>query len=69
MNKNSFPLRLKELREEKGLSQVQLAKDLCLSQPAIAKWESGARKPDIDLVIKIAKYFNTTTDFLLGLED
>ncbi len=69
MKVNKFAIQLKYLREEKGITQTKLAKDLCLSQTTIAKYESGTHEPDYELLIKIAKYFDTTTDFLLGLED
>ena len=64
-----FKDRLKELRAEKGLSQMQLAKELNLSQSAVAKWELGKTEPTASAIIAIAKYFNETTDFILGLEN
>ena len=66
---NKFAERLKELREEKGLSQNALAKELHFSQPAITRWENKTQIPNIEVAILIAKYFNVTTDYLLGLED
>lgn len=66
---NKFASKFKELREEKGLSQVELAKELGFTQSAIAKWESGDRNPSLDLLVTIARYFKVTTDYLLGLED
>lgn len=64
-----FKDRLKELRAEKGLSQMQLAKELNLSQSAVAKWELGKTEPTASAIIAIAKYFNETTDYILGLEN
>lgn len=64
-----FYQKLKELREEKGLLQKQLATELDVSQGCIGKWETGTREPSLNMLIKIAKYFNVTTDYLLGLED
>ena len=61
-----FIERLKELRIEKGISQAQLAKDTGLSQSAIAYWETGQRIPNAHAVIILAKYFNVSTDYLLG---
>lgn len=66
---NKFAERLKELREEKELSQRSLAKELGVSQAAIARWEANIQTPNIDVAIMIAKYFGVTTDYLLGLED
>ncbi len=66
---NRFASHFKELREEKCLSQIGLAKELGFTQSAVAKWESGDREPEYDVLIAIARYFGVTTDYLLGLED
>ena len=66
---NKFNEKLKELREEKKLLQKQLASELDVSQVTIARWETGTREPSFDDLIKVAKYFNVTTDYILGLED
>ena len=66
---NKFAERLKELREEKSLSQRNLAKELGVSQAAIARWENNLQIPNIEVAIIVAKYFNISTDYLLGLED
>ena len=67
--KNKFSIRLKELRETKGLSQGNLALELGYTQPCIGKWEAGTRNPSLDDVIAVALFFNVTTDYLLGLTD
>ena len=67
--KNQFPQRLKELREEKGLSIKTLAKELGVSDIAIGRWEKGLRTPNIDTLILVANYFNVSADYLLGLKD
>lgn len=64
-----FKDRLKELRIEKGLSQMQLALKLNVSQSAIAKWELGKTEPTASAIITIAKFFGESSDYLLGLED
>lgn len=64
-----FAERLKDLRNEKGLTQNQLAKELGLSHTAICRWESGLRMPTAQAIILIAKYFEVSADYLLGLED
>ena len=66
---DKFIERLKELRIEKHLSQIQLAKETGLSSSAISFWEAGERQPSAQAVITLAKYFNVSTDYLLGLED
>ena len=64
-----FKDRLKELRTAKNLSQMQLAIQTNLSQSAIAKWELGRTEPTASAIITLAKFFNETSDYLLGLED
>ena len=66
---NKFAERLKDLREERGLSQNQLAKLAGVSQVAISMWEKNLRTPTIDNVITLAKIFNVSADFLIGLTD
>ncbi len=66
---NKFPKILKELRLENKLSQVDLAKAINVTQPAIARWEAGLQIPNIEVAIAFAKFFNVSTDYLLGLED
>lgn len=58
--------RIAELRKEKGLSQVALAKELGVDCSTIAKYETGDRLPDIVMLCKIADYFEVSTDYLLG---
>lgn len=67
--KNNFKTKLKELRNELNLLQKQLAMDLGVTQACIGKWETGDREPSLDDLIKVAKYFGVSTDYLLGLED
>ena len=66
---NSFSERLKELRIEKNLCQRELSKLVGYSQPAIARWEKNLQIPNIDVLIVFAKFFNVSTDYLLGLVD
>jgi transcriptional regulator with XRE-family HTH domain len=65
---NSFAKVLKELREEKGLTQTQLAEKLGYKGAVtIAKWELGQRTPELENLIAIAKFFNISLDELVGL--
>ena len=66
---NKFSLRLKELRQEKGIGQIELAKKLEVSKGIISLWENGQREPNMYSLIKLAKFFNVTIDYLVGLED
>jgi len=62
--------RLRELREEKGLTQKELAQALGLnSKSTITNYEQNSRDPDYETLIKIAKYFEVSVDFLLGQTD
>lgn len=60
---------IKELRTDRGLSQQQLADELKISQSAIAKWELSKTEPVASMIVKLAKYFDVDSDFLLGLRD
>ena len=64
-----FKERLKELRLERKLSQADLAKELNVSQRSISSWETGFRQPDFETLKRIAKFFDVTADYLLGLGD
>jgi transcriptional regulator with XRE-family HTH domain len=62
--------RLRSLREEKNLTQKELAQVLSLSSKStITNYEQNDREPDYETLIKIAKYFGVSTDYLLGLTD
>ena len=58
--------RITELRKEKGLSQVSLAKEPGVDCSTIAKYETGDRLPDIVMLCKLASFFGVSTDYLLG---
>lgn len=58
--------RIKQLRNEKGIYQKELAEYLGVSRPTITQYESGTRKPDPDTLKKIATFFNVSLDYLLG---
>jgi len=66
---NKFRIRLKELRKEKGLTQTQLAEELGFTRVNISDWEWKGMEPSFDTVIKIAKFFDVTIDYLFGVED
>ena len=69
MNEKILGIRLKQLREKTGLSQAKFAKVLGgVSQPVIARYETGDFFPSYPVLIKIADYFNVSTDYLLGVD-
>lgn len=59
---------IRSLRKEKKLTQSELAKLLYVSQDTISLWELDKSLPEIPYLIKLAKIFNVTTDYLLNLE-
>lgn len=61
-----FSERLKSLRKEKGISQVELARELGLSQTAISEYERGVKEPGREVLIACAGYFRCSVDYLLG---
>ena len=62
-------MRLKEIREEKKYSQMQLAKVLHIKQNTYSQYETGARQIPIDLLVCLAKYYNVSVDYILELTD
>ena len=59
----------KQLRKEKGLSQIQLATALNISKACISMIEIGKNEPTANTLIKYANFFECSTDYLLGRED
>ena len=60
--------RIKELREEKQITQAELAEMIGMTQDSISLWEKGRRIPNTPYLISLCKIFNVTTDYLLGRE-
>lgn len=58
-------MRLKQLRRQRGISQLKLAMDLGLNQNSISRYESGEREADYQTLIRLADYFNVLVDYLL----
>ena len=61
-----FKNRLKELRIEKNISQVEIGKLLNVSKMAISHWEKGNSEPSIEQLKILAKFFDVTIDYLVG---
>ena len=66
---NKFAERLKELREEKNLTQYELSKKVNISTACINRWEKNLRVPNIDSIIILCQFFGCSADYLIGLED
>ena len=62
-------MRLIELREERNLTQTDIANAIQTSRTNIGRWEKGENEPAASYVIKLADFFECTTDYLLGRED
>lgn len=62
-------MRLKEIREENGFTQSQIAEYLNIKQNTYSQYENEKRQLPIDVLIKLSKFYNTTTDYILELED
>ena len=63
-----FAKRLKELRKERNLSQMELATATKISQSAIAKWELGKTEPTASALVVLSEFFGESIEYLLGLE-
>lgn len=61
--------RMKSLREQHGLSQAALANAIGIAQSSIGNYERGSRIPDSETIIALAKFFDVTSDYLLGLSN
>ena len=62
-------MKLKEIREENGYTQNQIANMLNIRQNTYSQYENGKRQLPIDVLIKLAKFYKISTDYILGLED
>ena len=58
--------RIKLCRKKMKLTQIELAEMLNVSQGSVTSWETEVRKPDIEMISKLADVFGVTTDYLLG---
>lgn len=61
--------KLKSLRLEKKLTQRQVADRIGLAISAVSSYESGSRYPSYDVLVKLARIFHVSTDYLLGMTD
>ena len=61
--------RIRDLREDKDLSQKELAKILNMSQTGYSKYEVGTNDVPTKILIQLAQFYNTSIDYILGLTD
>ena len=64
-----YPERMNALRQDNDLSQEQVAKVLGVAQTTYSQYELGKRQIPIDTLIKLCKFYNVSTDYMLGLTD
>lgn len=71
MSKELFSLadRIKTLREKAGLTQADVARTLGISRSGVNAWEMGLSVPSTQYVVELAKKFDVSTDYLLGMEN
>lgn len=66
---NAFGKHLKELRQEKKISQQKLAQIIGTNNSSVCDWECGRSEPSFDALVKICKYFDVSADYMLGLSE
>lgn len=64
-----FQIRLKELRENSGLSQYKFADRFGVAQSTVGSWEAGKREPNFETMQRLADFFGVSVDYLLGREE
>ena len=64
INKN-----IRDLRVSMKISQVELAQELGVTKQCVSNWENDNILPSVEMLVKMAKFFNVTTDYLLGLDN
>ena len=64
-----FNQRIRELRLAKNISQVKLAELLGVTKQSVSNWENDNIQPSIEILVKLAKIFDVSTDYLLALEN
>ena len=65
---NEFKTILRELRHEKNISQIELAKQIGVGKSIISLWERGDCEPTLSKLIALSKFFNVSIDYLAGIE-
>lgn len=69
MVNNNLYKRLKDMREDHDLSQKDVAQLLGTNQQQISRWETGTQMMGVDKYVILARYYNVSVDYLLGLTD
>ncbi len=71
MSKELFTVadRIKDLRESRGLTQAQVARQLGITRSGVNAWEMGLSVPSTQYIVDLAKMYSVSSDYLLGLDD
>ncbi|HEL1717185.1 TPA: helix-turn-helix transcriptional regulator [Streptococcus suis] len=64
-----FSTRLKMLRKQKHLTQQELAEQIGIKQNSYSDWETGKNEPNLENIVKLVIFLDTTTDYLLGIDN
>ena len=64
-----FPKRLRSLIKESGTTMTAVAKEINVTRQAVSQYQDGSTQPNAETIVRIANYFNVSTDYLLGLSD
>ena len=62
-------LGLKKIRKARGLNQLKVAMDLSVSREALSHYETGARSPDLGMLLRLSDYFGVSVDYLIRGEE
>ncbi len=60
--------KIRELRQARNMSQVELAKRLGVTKQSVSNWENDNIQPSIEMLVKLARIFSVSTDYLLGMD-
>lgn len=60
---------LREIRKQRGYSQLKVAMDLNISREALSYYETGKRSPDVRMLVELSRYFNVSIDYLITGEE
>ena len=66
---DAFPARLRKLIDDRGTTITAVSKELGISRQAVSQYADGSAQPNVDKLVSIARFFNVSTDYLVGLSD
>lgn len=64
-----FAERLKELRQERGIGQIALAKEIGVGKSIVSVWKTEKSEPTLNSLVKLARFFDVSLDYLCGIKD